>query len=386
MNIVIWRSTPDHTLSAVFRELSENCGCRLTVVCIEDIRPHRKKLGWRLPDFGQTILEILPEHGWEKKIDEVIADNRKAIHIFGAGLRFAKIRYAARKVFKNNLSYGAMFENPVNQGNGLKWILKEIYLHTILKYANHLIANKGLFLLTLTSLKESLRIFPKLGWPKEKIFPFGYFPEAPAIQQDLSTAKTTDVIELAYVGMLIARKGVHLLIKALGQVKGKGLKFRCNIIGNGIFRQDLELLTRNLGLQDEVIFRGSLPNFEARALINECDILVAPGNFEPWGMPVNEGIQSGLAVVVSDSVLGGSDLVRASGAGQVFAAGDVGSLTEALLHLMADPVALSQAKQKAQAYAWRIAPGVAAAYLKQVVLYSLGEVLERPAAPWLQSD
>jgi glycosyltransferase involved in cell wall biosynthesis len=186
--------------------------------------------------------------------------------------------------------------------------------------------------------------------------------------------------------MLIKRKGVDLLIKALSQVKQRGVEFRCNIIGNGIYRQELESLAQALNLQNEVIFRGALPNAEVRTLLNSCDILVAPGNLEPWGVPVNEAIQSGLPVVVSDSVLGGSDLVRVSGAGQVFAAGNADSLAASLLKLMSDPAALPQAKEKARTYAWRISPEVAAEYLKNVVLYSLGERSERPSAPWLQSD
>jgi glycosyltransferase involved in cell wall biosynthesis len=386
MDLVVWRSTPDHTLAAVFRELAKNHNLRLTVACYEDIKEHRKRSGWRLPDFGNARLEILPENGWTGRIDQIIRDNAKAIHIIGAFLRFAKMRYVIRKILKNKLTYGVMSENPVNQGTGFAWILKEIYLRTVTRYTLPWIARQSLFLLTICSQRESLRVFPQLGWPQEKLFPFGYFVEAPMSTNDGEGIKTPDMIELAYVGMLIKRKGVDLLIKALSQVKQRGVEFRCNIIGNGIYRQELESLAQALNLQNEVIFRGALPNAEVRTLLNSCDILVAPGNLEPWGVPVNEAIQSGLPVVVSDSVLGGSDLVRASGAGQVFAAGNVDSLAASLLKLMSDPAALPQAKEKARTYAWRISPEVAAEYLRNVILYSLGEISERPAAPWLQCE
>jgi hypothetical protein len=36
MDYFIWRSTPGHTLSSVLRDIAQNPGCRVTVVCYED--------------------------------------------------------------------------------------------------------------------------------------------------------------------------------------------------------------------------------------------------------------------------------------------------------------------------------------------------------------
>ena len=58
------------------------------------------------------------------------------------------------------------------------------------------------------------------------------------------------------------------------------------------------------------------------------DILALPSDLEHWGLVVNEGMACGLIPVVSDAVGCGPDLV--AGIGEVFPAGDVDALADAL--------------------------------------------------------
>jgi len=63
-----------------------------------------------------------------------------------------------------------------------------------------------------------------------------------------------------------------------------------------------------------------------------CDLFVLPsgGPAESWGLAVNEAMCMGKAVVVSDHVGCGPDLIRLGQNGLVFPAGDVDALAEAL--------------------------------------------------------
>jgi glycosyltransferase involved in cell wall biosynthesis len=62
-----------------------------------------------------------------------------------------------------------------------------------------------------------------------------------------------------------------------------------------------------------------------------------PSVFEPWGLVINEGMNAGRAVVVSDQVGCGPDLVRPGENGAVFPAGDIAGLRQALAALLSDP-------------------------------------------------
>jgi glycosyltransferase involved in cell wall biosynthesis len=71
-------------------------------------------------------------------------------------------------------------------------------------------------------------------------------------------------------------------------------------------------------------------------------VLVLPSVFEPWGLVINEVMNAGRAVVVSDQVGCGPDLVKNGENGYVFTAGDIAGLRAAL-----DKVLSHQAKCRA---------------------------------------
>jgi glycosyltransferase involved in cell wall biosynthesis len=65
-----------------------------------------------------------------------------------------------------------------------------------------------------------------------------------------------------------------------------------------------------------------------------CDVLVLPSVFEPWGLVINEVMNAGRAVVVSDQVGCGPDLVKQGENGYVFKTGDIAGLRTALHNIL----------------------------------------------------
>jgi glycosyltransferase involved in cell wall biosynthesis len=61
-----------------------------------------------------------------------------------------------------------------------------------------------------------------------------------------------------------------------------------------------------------------------------ADVLVLPSEFEPWGLVVNEALNFGLRVIVSDQVGAAPDLVQGEDHGQVVPVGDAEALGRAL--------------------------------------------------------
>jgi len=97
------------------------------------------------------------------------------------------------------------------------------------------------------------------------------------------------------------------------------------MVGDGALKPELEALADEVapGL---VKFLGFRNQTELPALYDLCDLFVLPSIFEPWGLVVNEVMNAGKPVIVSDKVGSGSDLVRPGVNGDVFRAGDVDDL------------------------------------------------------------
>jgi glycosyltransferase involved in cell wall biosynthesis len=103
---------------------------------------------------------------------------------------------------------------------------------------------------------------------------------------------------LLYVGQFIARKGVHLLLRAAATLQKQGCKFSLLLVGSGRDKQAAERLARELGLKN-VHFHPSKTPAEMPGVYRSADVLVFPTLEDPWGLVANEAMISGLPVLCS---------------------------------------------------------------------------------------
>ncbi len=104
---------------------------------------------------------------------------------------------------------------------------------------------------------------------------------------------------LMYVGQIIRGKGVDVLLESLAQVT---VPFICLIFGDGNHRAYCEKLSRKLGLQDKVIFKGFVSQEELKSYYQECSAVVMSSVWpEPFGAAGLEGMRYGLPVVAFDA-------------------------------------------------------------------------------------
>jgi glycosyltransferase involved in cell wall biosynthesis len=85
---------------------------------------------------------------------------------------------------------------------------------------------------------------------------------------------------------------------------------------------------------DSIRFIGFRNQSELPGLYDLCDVFVLPSEREPWGLVVNEAMNAGKPVVVSDRVGAGPDLVEEGVNGFVYPAGDVAALADRLRRLI----------------------------------------------------
>jgi glycosyltransferase involved in cell wall biosynthesis len=107
-------------------------------------------------------------------------------------------------------------------------------------------------------------------------------------------------------------------------------------IGEGNQRQFLEERARAMNWSS-IKFLGFKNQTELPRYYDLCDVLVLPSVFEPWGLVINEVMNAGRAVVVSDRVGCGPDLVKNGENGYVFKAGDIAGLRLALDSILSNP-------------------------------------------------
>lgn len=99
---------------------------------------------------------------------------------------------------------------------------------------------------------------------------------------------------VAFVGKLIAAKGVDLLLAAWPLVLARVPQARLVIVGFGAERERLEAAAAAAALSERVVFTGRLDHEELAVLLPACEALVVPSTFpEAFGMVAVEAAACG---------------------------------------------------------------------------------------------
>jgi glycosyltransferase involved in cell wall biosynthesis len=153
---------------------------------------------------------------------------------------------------------------------------------------------------------------------------------------------------LLFASKLLARKCcidlvnayLELVKRSRSQDESRPLPYLL-IVGAGEQRPLIESRLQQAPEQDREGIRmlGFRNQSELPCFYDLCDAFVLPSIHEPWGLVVNEAMNAGKAIVVSDQVGCQPDLVEDGDNGVVFRARDVGALADALANVLEDPVA-----------------------------------------------
>jgi len=108
------------------------------------------------------------------------------------------------------------------------------------------------------------------------------------------------------------------------------------IVGDGVERAALEQRVKQSGCNG-VRFCGFRNQSELPRFFDIASVFVLPSRDEPWGLIVNEVMNAGRAVIVSNDVGCQPDLIVDGVEGCVFPVGDVAALIEALCRVHATP-------------------------------------------------
>lgn len=79
-----------------------------------------------------------------------------------------------------------------------------------------------------------------------------------------------------YVSNLGNREGVEYLVRAIAELRGRGLQVAGLVVGDGPERANLDALVEELGLQGWVVLTGPVPHHEVAAMYALIDVFVIP--------------------------------------------------------------------------------------------------------------
>jgi glycosyltransferase involved in cell wall biosynthesis len=172
------------------------------------------------------------------------------------------------------------------------------------------------------------------------VIPFGAAVDAPPAPPPY-TWDGAGTFELLFVGRLVERKGVHLLLDALAALP-PNRNVRLHVVGDGPDRASLMARADALGLGQRVVFHGFVPADEKQRRFAECHAFVLPavidakGDTEGLGVVLIEA-QSYAKPVIASRAGGIVDIARDGRNGFLVPPGDANALAEAIAACMDDP-------------------------------------------------
>jgi len=156
------------------------------------------------------------------------------------------------------------------------------------------------------------------------------------LKQELGLEKERSII--LFASKFQSRKRAQDLIEAYCRLSPDGKQEPepyLLFIGDGEERANLEKQAFETGW-DSIKFLGFKNQLELPQFYDLCSVFVLPSMHEPWGLVVNEAMNAGRAIIVSDQVGCGKDLVKQGKNGYIFKAGSVTELHQALIDVLVD--------------------------------------------------
>ena len=325
-------------------------------------RGHTVHILSRAENFNKGYSKINGVKEWKYKTDSqntisflksTLKNSRKLFESITDEFAFDMIifyqPFSAYGILRSNKSYNIKkiyscfsfsfeeFKSRNDKPNGLiKKILFEMQI-LIRKKWEAKVLDKSENIVSLSKFtKDKLRDIYSIPKDKIKIIPGGvdlnYFKP---VKDKLSIRKNLKVpsekVVLFCVRNLVQRMGLNNLINALKIVVREASDICLMIGGEGILKQELINLTRNLNLNDYINFTGFIPDKQLPDYYGMADLFILPTKeLEGFGLVTLEAMASGLPVV-GTPVGGTKEILGNFDSNFLFRGTDPGSIAELIL-------------------------------------------------------
>ena len=306
MKVFIWMNYPSHHQSFFFKTLVEK-GVDLKVGYYEQVADDRKSLGWNV-----NILKPFECHVTKAEIDNFISCYSDFVHIVpGYGSEFT--RKLAIQLSQKNINWVHWSEKSTP---GIWWYKSFL----IKKWYSSLVNRFALGALAQGVLAE--KDFRRWGIQKDiKHLSYSIEPLTPYEKNKNITEFKNDRLAFLYLGQLIGRKGVDLLLKAFSEIEND--KWCLIIVGNGSDEIKLKNLAHKLNIQDDkLLFHPAVSSKDISSVMSTADVFILPSRNDGWGVVLNEAASLNKPMIASDMVGAAWHLIENEKNGYRFISGD----------------------------------------------------------------
>jgi len=195
----------------------------------------------------------------------------------------------------------SLYESPTH---GIRAWLKRFYLHRI--YTVFSAGSSGKKLVHKLGFKGAIKQMYGCGI-------LNYIPQPKFQERDA-------VKKFLCVSRLIEEKNLSLLISVFNNQP----QLQLTIIGKGPLKEQLQAMANS-----NIEFKDYVPNDQISQFYQDADVFILPSKSETWGLVVEEALNNGTPVIVSDRVGCREDLVTEN-TGLVFTFDNEKSLSDAI--------------------------------------------------------
>ena len=195
-----------------------------------------------------------------------------------------------------------------SQTAGLKGLLKKLFLKRMS--------------VVFASGSSQEKLVRKLGFEGEvvKTKGVGIFNSVPQPPYE----ERNEVRNFLFVGRLVEVKNLPLAIKVFNSLP----QLTLNIVGFGELERDLKAMAG-----PNIVFHGAVKNEDLPGYYKAADVFILPSCSEVWGLVVEEALNNGTPVILSDRVGCAEELLAGCNCGLVFESGSEESLKSAVLKM-----------------------------------------------------
>jgi len=360
--IYFWQQIISPHMSELALELSRR-GHKVRYVSEKIISEDRIKLGWKA--LGIESLDYILVNSYEEISKLVLESPIDSLHIC-EGIRGNGVVGIAQKELLIAKRCQWIVMETVNINGFLGFFRGLIYRYLISRIKSNI---EGFLAIGKNTKYWLLRN----GVPNEKVFKFSYFlsDEIKKIQQN---SNSTTTFKFIYVGQLIQRKNVALIIDAMEEFIDSDVELI--IVGNGIQEGRLKKYS-NSALNRKIMWTGSMPMNEAHQIIANSDCLILPSLYDGWGAVVAEALMVGTPAICSD-VCGASEIVISSKFGGVFKSNDLVDLRLKMRTVLAAGRLSNESRDLLRQFASALFASQGAKYFEEILSYKSGVLKERP--------
>ncbi|MDR6998749.1 glycosyltransferase family 4 protein [Neobacillus niacini] len=183
------------------------------------------------------------------------------------------------------------------------------------------------------------------------------------------------------MGRIVKEKGFETVMEAAEIAKDLKLEYSFVIAGKGPMLETYRKLIKERQLDDMIAFIGFISEQQRNALIQNCEMVVVPSLYEPFGIVALESMALGKPTIVSKT--GGlKGIVKHLQTGMLMAPGDAKSLLEQILFLSENPekaadMAIQGQQVMKSLYSWKRVAMETSRMIEDTLLTKLIDIKER---------